>query len=147
MAAPAELAAFSDVRRIGEVSLAGALHVIAVGASSIGSGAGPLQGRFFFRLTPGTPCLLGFLFIPTGRNEIDCCDGFLQGDMSVTVAHLARRVPHDFLFDTIRHACDQTPRRKSVAKIMLMQVLYTSPLTSQGPGSPALPAFFRLRSL
>jgi hypothetical protein len=62
--------------------------------------------------------------------------------MGVTVAHLARRVPHDFLFDTIRHTCDQTPRRKGVAKIMLMQILDTSPLTPQGPGAPALPAFF-----
>jgi hypothetical protein len=67
----------------------------------------------YFRLTPGTPCLLGFLFIPTGRNEIDCCNGFLQGDMGVTVAHLARRVPHDFLFDTI----DMPAIRPHVAKV------------------------------
>src|SRR5260370_11570430 len=94
------------------------------------------------RLTPRTPRLLGFLFIPTGRNEIDCSDGFSQGDMGVTVAHLARRVPHDFLFDAIRHARDQTPSRKGVPKIMLMQILETSPLTRQGPSAPTLPAFF-----
>ena len=97
-----------------------------------------------FRLTPGTPCLLSFLFVPTGRNEIDCCDGFSQGDIGVTVAHLARRVPHDFLFDTIRHASDQSPRRKGVAEIMLVQILDTSPLTPQGPGASALPAFFAI---
>jgi len=33
------------------------------------------------------------------------------------------------LFDTIRHACDQTPRRKGVTKIVLMQILDASPLT------------------
>ena len=66
----------------------------------------------------------------------------MQEDVGVTVAHLARRVPHDFLFDTIRHARDQTPRRKGVAQIMMMQIHDTGAATRRGPGAPALPASF-----